>query len=223
MRHPQGTLRLIALLAIAWTGFSAWKAGAFRSPDPMPKHVRHVFVLDGQGPTGCRTLKGLQLVREHRADTLVISGTEAGGGVVYSMIWSRMLPLDSSERTRTIELRSGSLSTQDEARLADSLFHLMGDDTVMVVTSAYHAWRAASVFREVTGSGTVFVVVPSPDPIWDKGWSDREGQKMRVMEWTKRLYWTVWERWRPVRGPVTWSVFARGSDLGRLPEPAWTR
>jgi len=216
-------MRLVGLALIVWTGFSVFEAGAFRAPDALPSHVRHVLVLDGQGPTGNRALEGLRLLRDRRADTLVLSGTEVGGGIVYSMIWSRMLPLDSSDRTRTLELRSGSSSTQDEARLADSLFHALGDDTVMVVTSAFHAWRAGSVFRRVGRSGTVFVVVPAPDPIWDKGWRDREGLKMRLMEWTKRLHWTVYEQWRPIHGSRPWHLFARGADLGRFPEPAWTR
>lgn len=223
MGPKQGAIRLFAMAAVLWTAISAWKAGAFRPPDPLPGHVRHALVLDGQGPAGSRAEKGLDLLRRHLADTLVLSGTDVGGGVVYSMIWARMLPLDSLDRTRTVELRSGSSSTQDEARLADSLFHRMGDDTVMVVTSSFHAWRTASVFRRIARSGTVFVVVPSPDPVWDKGWMDREGRKMHLMEWTKRLYWTLWERWSPVQGPLPWHAFARGAELGRLPEPAWIR
>jgi len=214
---------VLAWILSVWMAISAWKTGVFRSADPPPRHARHALVLDGQGPTGCRAWEGLRLLREKRTDTLVLSGTEVGGGVFYSMVWSRMLPLDSVERTRTLEMRSGSTSTQDEARLADSLFHALGDDTVMVVTSAYHAWRTASVFRRVARSGCVFVVVPAPDPDWDKGWRDREGRKMLVMEWTKRFYWLVWENWRPVHGPLPWVVFGRGADLGRLPDPAWIR
>jgi len=186
----------------------------------MPAHVRHAMVLDGQGPSGSRALEGLRLLREGRTDTLVLSGVAIGGGYFYSMIWARMLPLTSSERGRVLELRSDCNSTQDEATLAASVFS--GDDTVLVVTNAFHAWRAASVFRRHSRSGTVFRVHSVGDEVWDRGWSDREARKMRFLEWTKRAVWVLWEQWLPVRAVPTWHELVRGEALGRFPPPAWT-
>ena len=191
-------------------------------PDPLPNHVRYVMVLDGQGPSGSRALEGLRLVREGNADTLVLSGTEIGGGYAYSMLWVRMLPLSGAERQRTLELRSGCTSTRDEARLAGSVFSRLGQDTVMVVTSAYHAWRAASIFHRSAKSGVVFWIHAAPDPTWESGWSTREGQKMRFLEWTKRVVWTLWEQWLPVRGDPPWHAFIRSPALGDFPPPAWS-
>jgi hypothetical protein len=155
-------------------------------------------------------------------DTLVLSGTGIGGGYVYSMLWVRMLPLSGTERQRTLELRSGSTSTRDEARLADSVFSRLGADTVLVVTNAYHAWRASSIFRSCARSGVVFRTHAVLEPDWEKGWSDREGLKMRFLEWTKRIVWTLWEQWLPARGDPPWSAFVRGPALGEFPPPAWT-
>jgi len=196
------------------------RAGVFRGPDPMPGHMRHAMVLDGQGPSGSRALEGLRLLRQGRIDTLVLSGVEIGGGYFYSMLWSRMLPLTQAERTRVLELRSVCNSTQDEASLADSVFS--GDDTVLVVTSAFHAWRAASIFRRRSRSRAVFRVHATGDEVWDRGWSDRESRKMRFLEWTKRTVWVLWEQWLPVRGAPARHEFARGEALGRFPPPAWT-
>ncbi|HXP90435.1 MAG TPA: ElyC/SanA/YdcF family protein [Fibrobacteria bacterium] len=213
------TAGALALAVVVWTGISALRAGVFRGPDPMPGHVRHAMVLDGQGPSGERAMEGLRMLREGRTDTLVLSGVEIGGGFFYSMLWVRMLPLSGAERDRVVELRSSCTSTQDEARLAASVF--TGDDTVLVVTSAFHAWRAASIFRGRAGSGTVFRVHAVGDGVWDRGWSDREARKMRFLEWTKRIFWVLWEQWLPVRGDPAWHEFVRGHELGRFPPPAW--
>jgi hypothetical protein len=208
-----------ALAILLWTGISAWRAGVFRGPDPLPGHVRHAMVLDGQGPSGSRALEGLRLLRDGRTDTLVLSGVEIGGGFFYSMLWVRMLPLSRAERERVVELRSDCTSTQDEARVAASIFS--GDDTVLVVTSAFHAWRAASIFRRRAGSGTVFRVHATGDEVWDRGWSDREGRKMRFLEWTKRAVWVLWEQWLPARGEPAWHNSVRGAALGQIPASAW--
>jgi len=218
-----GPLALVAILVLLWSAISAFRAGAFRHPDPPLRHARYGMVLDGQGPSGSRAMEGLRLLREGRIDTLVLSGTGIGGGFVYSMLWVRMLPLSGAERGRTLELRSNCTSTRDEASLADSVFRSLGiGDTVVVITSGYHAWRAGSIFRRVARSGTVFRVHTADDPVWEKGWSDREGRKMRFLEWTKRIVWVLWEQWRPASGDPPWHAFVRGPGLGELPPPAWT-
>ena len=208
-----------ALAVLLWAGLSASRAGLFRGPDPLPGHVRHAMVLDGQGPSGSRALEGLRLLREGRTDTLVLSGVEIGGGFFYSMLWARMLPLTHAERGRVLELRSACTSTQDEARVAAAAFS--GDDTVLVVTSAFHAWRAASIFRRRAASGTVFRVHAAADEVWDRGWSDRESRKMRFLEWTKRAVWVLWEQWLPVRGEPARHEFVGGEALGGMPAPSW--
>lgn len=213
---------LAICLAAAWTGLSCWRAGVLRPSDPLPRHVRHAMVLDGQGASGSRASEGLRLLREGSIDTLVLSGVQLGGGLVYSMIWARMLPLSPSERSRVLELRSQCHSTQDEATLADSVFHALGDDTVVVITSDYHVWRAASIFRRRSRSGTVFVLHGADDPYWDLGWSNRESRKMRFLEWTKRLVWVLGEQWMSAPREFPTPEFARGQEVGRIPPPAWT-
>ena len=216
-----GARALFAILLFLWCVVSAVRAGIFHGSDALPRHARYVFVLDGQGPSGSRALEGLRLLREGMTDTLVLSGTQLGGSFVYSMLWVRMLPLSGPERQRTLELRSGCTSTQDEARMADSVFSGLGADTVVVVTSSYHAWRTGSIFRRNARSAVVFRVHGTVDPGWERGWSDREGRKMRLMEWTKRTVWVLYEQWIPVKGAVPSNGFARGAALGELPTPAW--
>lgn len=217
-----GARSLVALLVFMWVAVSAFRAGVFEGRPPLPRHVRYALVLDGQGPSGSRAMEGLRLLRDGKTDTLVLSGTLIGGGVIFSMLWARMLPLSGPERQRTLELRSGCSRTQDEARLAASVFSSLGQDTVVVVTSDYHAWRAGSIFRRTARSGVVFRMHSAADPGWEEGWSDREGMKMRFMEWTKRISWVLCEQWLPAKGDLPWHSFARGPRLGELPPPAWT-
>lgn len=213
--------RLVAGASVLWVAVSLGKALLAATPQ-VPSHARYAFVLDGQGVDRSRTREGLALLRAGTVDTLVVSGTDAGEGVSYSMLWVRGLPLTPSERSRVLELRSGSQSTQDEARLADSIFPLLKSDSVIVVTSAYHAWRTNSVLRKLCRSGTVLSVKPSSDRQWNEGLSTREGMKMRVMEWSKRAFWVFWEQWLPVGGGLPWCTLVRGDQVGVLPDPAWT-
>ena len=216
-----GLRHLLGMAFAAWCAVSAFRAGVLRDATPLPRHAKYAVVLDGQGSSGSRANRGLELLRQGRVDTLVLSGVPVGGGVFYSMIWARMLPLDSAERGRVLEMRSGSSGTRDEARLIDSIFGSSREDTVVVVSSAYHVWRTASILRRVAKGKAAFAVAGAEDPVWNRGLRDREGQKMRLQEWTKRLHWTLYEQWTEPRSPLPWAGIARGAELGLVPPSAW--
>ncbi|HNY29676.1 MAG TPA: YdcF family protein [Fibrobacteria bacterium] len=216
----RGRTRVIALVAVAmgaWTLASLWRVG-LRIEGP-PAKVRYAFVLDGQGPNGVRVRHALELLHSGRVDTVVVSGSPVGIDVHYSTVWIHDLELDSAERSRIVELRSRSMSTQDEARLADSVFAALGQDSVVVVTSDFHAWRAASVFRTVTRGRVAYGWSPATDPFWAMGLFDRGAAKMRAEEWTKRLTWTLVESWLARKDPVPVAKMVRGSEVGRFPPP----
>lgn len=211
-------LAILSGLAL-WAAISLWRAG-FASP-ATPAKARYALVMDGQGPNGARVPYGLALLRAGIVDTLVVSGSQAGSDVHYSTLWVRELDLTEAERGRVLELRSNSTSTQDEARLADSLFAALGADSVIVVTSDYHAWRTASVFRAVARHKTVFSVSPAADPFWAMGWANRECAKMHVQEWAKRISWALVERWTVRGGWIPASRLVRGGEMGLFPPPRW--
>lgn len=213
------TLLALLVVLILWAGVSLWRAGTCFAA--RPSKARYALVMDGQGPNGIRVPFGLALLRGGIVDTLVVSGSQAGSDVHYSTLWVRELELTEAERGRVLELRSNSTSTQDEARLADSLFSSVGADSVIVVTSDYHAWRTASVFRAVAHHRTVFSLSPAPDPYWAMGWADREGAKMHVQEWAKRISWVLIERWTIRAGRIPVSRLVRGEEMGRFPPPRW--
>lgn len=211
----------IALVAFGGVGF--WHASPPATTRTLPVHARYGFVLDGQAPDGNRTKAGLALLRSGRIDTLIVSGVEMGGGVHYSMIYVRSLPLNPTDRNRIFEMRSASTSTMDEARIMDGFFRSRKTDTVVVVTSDFHVWRAASIFAKVSGTGLVWRFAGAPDTWWNEGLSSRQGRKARIMEWSKRAAWVLIESWIPLDRslPTKPHGLYGGSDLGKFPAAAW--
>jgi hypothetical protein len=220
---PKWRWRLAAgLVLLAWLGACLWKAsapGAFRE---LPRHARYGFVLDGQSPDGQRVLAGYKLLHDKRIDTLIVSGVAVGGGIFYSMVWTRMLPLDSADKSRVLEMRSLCTSTMDEAKMMYAFFRGRQVDTAVVVTSGFHVWRAASIFEKASRGDMVWAFHAAPDSRWDGGWSDREGFKSRIMEWTKRLTWVFFEQWKPL-DPTRIQAHSLhgGAELGAFPAPSW--
>jgi len=214
---------VVSILLLAYVGFGWWHASSRSARDPLPKHVRYGFVLDGQSPDGLRVGKGYELLHQGVVDTLVVSGVEIGGGVHYSTIWVRMLPLVGKEKERVLEMRSTCSSTLDEARMMDAYFDERRVDSVVVITSDFHLWRAASIFAKVSQGRRRWFFQGAPDTRWDGGWSDREGMKARFFEGAKRFTWVLVEQWKGVSrtSPVHPHSIARGDELGRLPAPAW--
>jgi hypothetical protein len=208
---------------LVFAAFGGWRASTPGIGDPLPRHLRYGFVLDGQSPDGFRVREGHELLRKGVIDTLIVSGVAIGGGVHYSTIWVRMLPLAATEKTRVVEMRSACTSTLDEARMLEAFFQERQVDSAVIVTSGFHVWRAASIFAKVSQGRRKWFFQAAPDSRWDGGWTDREGLKARFFEGTKRITWVLFEQWKPVSrtAPVPAHAMARGDDLGRLPAPAW--
>lgn len=215
---------IFAVAIVAWACVSWWCADVPSAHRPLPAHLRYGFVLDGQSPDGNRVAAGLRLLRAGRIDTLVVSGVPIAGGVYTSMIWVRQAPLGATDRAKIFEMRSGCSSTMDEARMMDEFFRARGVDSALVVTSDFHVWRAASIFEKVSGGGVAWFFHGASDSRWSGAAGDRERFKSRLMEWTKRFSWSLWERWNPIDPgePIRPHGLVGGGDLGRVPAPAWS-
>lgn len=223
LRRRGKGLALAVAAIVAWCGVSWLRADAPGAARRLPAHLRYGFVLDGQSPDGNRVAAGLRLLREGRIDTLVVSGIPIAGGVFTSMVWVRQAPLRAADRAKIFEMRSECSATMDEARMMDGFFRERGVDSALVVTSDYHVWRAASIFEKVSGGGVAWFFQGAPDSRWNGSAGGRERFKARLMEWTKRATWTLWERWKPIdpREPIRRHALVGGEELGRVPEPAW--
>ncbi|MCB9495881.1 MAG: YdcF family protein [Fibrobacteria bacterium] len=200
-------------MALVWIG-PTWEAMV--RDDSTRSHPSWVLVLDGWVPKGERAARGLELVSQQRADSVLISGALVAPGVFASTFQVRAQAPDSGLRGRIAELRHEATSTIEECRAAVAFFRSRHVDTIFLVTSDYHTDRAAEIFRTVSGGNPVALAVPAYESRFRQGWN-REKWKTWLLEGTKRLEWFAWERWStPSAGtvdpPVWKAVF--GPEVG---------
>lgn len=178
--------------------------------DGPATRARWTLVLDGWVPEGERGWKGMELLRAGRTDSVLLSGSRVAKALWSSTIHFHGLAPDSSLRGRLGELRHNGLSTLEESYAATAFFRERGVDTVLLVTSDYHTDRAASIFARVAGGKPVYLIVPAFEARFAVPWS-REHSKTWLLESTKRLHWSLVERWQtsPLEvggaSPVAWT------------------
>jgi hypothetical protein len=186
--------------------------------DTPGARARWTLVLAGEGSEADRIQAGLALLAQSRTDSLALSGIPLVGTIHTSTILLSSLAPELETRRRILELRHSSHSTAEEAQALIPLLHSFGADTVLLVTSSYHTRRAASVFAHLAPKGMVFLPIAAPNPIFAKGWGDREAAKLWLLEWSKTLWWHLVDRWSalPLRPDRSWSV--RFPEAGKLGE-----
>ena len=210
---------LFALLLLV-SGLGAWAVcdWTLLVRDTPNARARWALTLAGEGSEADRIQAGLALLASSRADSLVLSGTPIVSGLHTSTVLLSRLAPELESRRRILELRHESRSTAEEAQALIPLLHSFGADTVLLVTSSYHTRRAASIFNDIAPTGMVFLPVSAPNPIFAKGWGDREAAKLWILEWSKTLWWHLVDRWStlPLRPDRAWS--ARFPEAGKLGE-----
>ena len=103
----------------------------------------------------------------------------------------------------SIKILSGhAMSTRDEA---DSISSYLNEDKsikrLMLITSSYHARRSAAIFRRSISKledPVSVITVPSKYSEFNsrRWYADRQSAKRVVMEYTRLLYFWIWERWK---------------------------
>jgi uncharacterized SAM-binding protein YcdF (DUF218 family) len=135
-------LRVVLLLVAAWLAVCAF---LFVWPrQDSPRHADAVVVLAGGRKS--RLEKGLELVRRHVADTLVISDGRAPD-------WPRgnRLCHQGASGFRVVCFKPDPYSTQGEAQGVARLARARGWRSVVVVTSTFHVFRARMLFERCLG------------------------------------------------------------------------
>jgi uncharacterized SAM-binding protein YcdF (DUF218 family) len=141
----------------------------FRDEDP-PRRADAVVVLGGDAAH--RIPRGLELVRDHVAPLLVLS-SEPGPK------WARWRRL--CRRPGVVCFEADPYSTQGEARAVARLARRRGLDSVVVVTSRYHLFRAGMLFRRCLGDRASFVGAE-----YDRRWLP-----VILVQETAKLAWAV--------------------------------
>jgi len=185
--------------------------------DTPGAHARWSLVLAGEGGGDAdRTSHALQLLRDHRTDSVVLSGTPLINDLWMSSILAAHLPQSTEEKRRVLELHHNSHSTLEEARALIPQLRAIGADTILLVTSNYHTRRAASIFRSVANGDPVILPVASNCKPFQNGWSDREGAKIWLNEWSKTLWWHLVDHWSDKSLIPNAAVTLRYPETGKL-------
>jgi hypothetical protein len=88
-------------------------------------------------------------------------------------------------------------STDRETRFVERCLQGRGLNSVILVTSDFHARRALSIFRQRLPQYD-WSVAASRDTarFGENWWQHREWTKTTVLEWTKLIWWNTIDRWR---------------------------
>jgi uncharacterized SAM-binding protein YcdF (DUF218 family) len=131
-------VRLLALAVLVWLALAALLFVWPREDDP--RRADAVVVLSGG--RNLRLEKGLELVRRHVADTLVISDGRAEGWVRANRLCA-----NGADGFRVVCFKPEPYSTQGEAEAIARLGRAHGWSSVAVVTSTFHVFRARMLFE----------------------------------------------------------------------------
>jgi uncharacterized SAM-binding protein YcdF (DUF218 family) len=164
--------------------------GRFLVETQPPEPADMIVVLGGDW-YGNRILKAAELAKQGYAPLVLVSG----GGYLYGRYEGDLaIPYAVShgyDEKMFIKLLHPTTSTRDEAKAVIPELRRRGVKKYILVTTEFHTRRAGNLFRQ-TGPDLEVRVVASPDTLhWNNWWTDREGRKMFLLEWTKTVTSTV--------------------------------
>jgi len=159
--------------------------------DTQPPEKSDMIVVLGGDWYGNRILKAAQLARQGYAPYVLVSG----GGYLYGRYEGDLaIPFAVShgyDEKIFIKLLHPTSSTRDEAKAVIPELRRRGVKKYILVTTEFHTRRAGNLFRQI-GPDLEVRVVASPDTLhWNNWWTEREGRKTFLMEWTKTVTSTV--------------------------------
>jgi len=166
-----------------------WKSGDMLVRSNAPNHVRWAVVLAGEGRGMERSSAALNLFREGRFDSLILSGPRVFRDHHESEFSTEYLESNGFPHDRLFQLPHEANSTLSEAGVILKQAHLLGVDTLLIITSSFHSARALRIFRKLAGGVPVVCVAMADYSGFDPGawWSSREGRVVWALEWAKTL------------------------------------
>lgn len=152
-------LALVVVFLIALYVIIA-RSGYWLVKDDPFEHVSWVAVLDGQEADMERTDYAADLLRMHKADSVIVLGRrvfrDKYNADFYAEDMMRVGDLDSS---RVFVLGHNDPSTVEEAMTLIPWFKARGTDTVLIVTAAAATARASYIFNTLSGNKPYFKTV----------------------------------------------------------------
>lgn len=141
-----------------------------------------VVLTGGKG----RAEEGLSLLRQGRADLLILSGVNEDADAGSIFFYSRLVEKEHGK----IVLDKRSRSTYENAAVVSGLIRERGIKSIVLITSGYHMKRADFIFRHVTAPDVVIYNYVASTPNFDvnRWWAG--GSLMLVMvEFLKYLWY----------------------------------
>jgi uncharacterized SAM-binding protein YcdF (DUF218 family) len=175
-----------------------WGGNLLVAPDALPPHSDAVVVLTGSiAGEEVRRQEAMRLIREGRADTLVLSAPQVTylGEWVPTLLRRHIEKIYGSDLARRVLLcPHNATSTREEAEALRPCLEREGWRTVVVVTSNYHTRRARHIWREVVNDARsplrVFVHGAADGDFDARGWWCRRRYAKTFLEESIKLTWT---------------------------------
>ncbi len=184
-------------------GLSRW-LNVGESPDCAD----HVMILPGDETL--RPLVGAAIFNSGLARNVLVPVTRVsadekdGISLPTSEIVRHILKHRGIPNEKILSLPGASRTTFDDARALAAYLESKPQDTVIVITNAFHSRRTRYIFRQVLGpmSGRLrFVAAPNPGFADDNWWQTRSGVRIVLSENLKLAFYLV--RYTDVR---LWSL-----------------
>jgi uncharacterized SAM-binding protein YcdF (DUF218 family) len=186
------TLATAVVAAVLFSFRTLWLTalGSALVYDQGPAKAGIAVVLAGDY-SGCRILKGAEMVREGYVPLVLVSGPEGFYGFRECDLAVEFAERHGCPADWFAKLPVTALSTRDEALEVLAELSRRGVRNFLLVTSNYHSARATRIYRaaERRVGGPPFRTVAAPDPYFspDSWWHNREGRKTFFFEWVKTV------------------------------------
>ncbi len=212
-RAKVGTL--LALIVIAFYLLISY-SGRWLVRDDSFGHVVWAVILDGQSGDLERSDFAADLVREGRADSLLVLGRRVFRDRNNADFYAEDLERIGVDAGRLFVFRHDDPSTLEEAVSTIPWLkrRMSANDTVLLITGAPATRRAAFIFNRLAGGHPVFVTADMHNWRYNAGsWIfERESRKNWLREWAATFN-AKWELLfvdtldvsnRPLREPIPW-------------------
>jgi uncharacterized SAM-binding protein YcdF (DUF218 family) len=164
-----------------------WKSGHALVHEDAFDNVDWAVVLAGQSRDCERTAAAIDLFKQNRIDTILLSSIRIFKSRFVGEFLIPDLVREGIPRERLYELQHDAYSTIEESRLIIQQFRGLGIDTVLVISSNYHTSRARMIFQHLAGGYPEFLFYPAPYDGYDSEawWASRISLKLYILEWLK--------------------------------------
>lgn len=181
---------LALVLMVIFGGAIFWKSGRWLVRSDSFEKISWALVLAGESRDCERTEAALELYREGRIDSVILSACRVFKTHYESEFILPYMVHEGYPKGKIFEFHQDAYSTLEEARLLIRQFRYQNLDTVLIITSNYHSARTRRIFRKLAqGYPQILVYAAdfkSYDP--DVWWSGRESRKYWFGEWIRTLY-----------------------------------